>query len=170
MILLSASDPPVITSSYSPVTLSEHRVTHIVSIGTEPMPADHPVPAGISQLRIPVEDVDHADLLIHLSYACRFVDEALSQGGIVSVHCITACAQKFSRCAAVAAAYIMYTNRSTGMSTTDAINVVRRASEQVWIKPGFQEQLILFQLCQYTPSPNGGIYQRWRQNIAEHLR
>ena len=32
-----------------------------------------------------------------------------------------------------------------------------------------QEQLVLFGLCQYTPSPSEGIYVKWRQKIfTEH--
>jgi hypothetical protein len=41
------------------------------------------------------------------------------------------------------------------------------AREQIWLKPGFQEQLILFGLCQYAPSPDNAIYRNWRQRLDE---
>lgn len=69
------------------------------------------------------------------------------------------------------------------------------AREQVWILPGFQvsakgkishiasiltmhgitrlhlqEQLVLFELCQYNPNPNEGIYKKWRQKIERQLK
>ncbi|KAI0082429.1 phosphatases II [Panus rudis PR-1116 ss-1] len=151
-----------IEAAKSPRTLSERRITHIVSVGTEPIPADNPA-SGIRQLRIPIEDVDYADLLIHLPAACRFIHEAISGNGVVLVHCV----QGLSRSAAVVAAYLMWSRR---IKSTDAIEVVRRAREQVWINPGFQEQLVLFELCRYEPSPREGIYQSWRQKIQRHVR
>ena len=52
-------------------------------------------------MRIPVEDRDIVDLLIHLPSACRFIEDALSSGGVVLIHCV----QGLSRSPAVAAAY-----------------------------------------------------------------
>ena len=91
-----------IEAAKSPRTLSERRITHIVSVGSEPIPADNPA-SGIRQLRIRVEDVDYADLLIHLPAACAFIHQALSNNGVVLVHCV----QGLSRSAAVVAAYCM---------------------------------------------------------------
>lgn len=54
-------------------------------------------------MRIPVEDVDYADLLIWLPSAVQFIDQALRGGGVVLVHCV----QGVSRSAAVVAAYGM---------------------------------------------------------------
>jgi len=143
-------------------TLSERHITHIVSVCTEPIPADLPA-GGISQLRIPVLDMDYADLLIHFPSTCRFIQKALDDGGVVLVHCT----QGLSRSAAVVAAYLMWSRR---MNSTEAQDVVRRAREQVWINPGFQEQLILFELCQYSPSLREGIYNKWRMKIDQSLQ
>jgi dual specificity phosphatase 12 len=44
------------------------------------------------------------------------------------------------------------------------------AREQVWFNPGFQEQLTLFALCQYAPSPSCGIYATWRAKIERTLK
>lgn len=33
-----------------------------------------------------------------------------------------------------------------------------------------QEQLVLFGLCRYNPSPNEGIYVKWRQKIDRYLQ
>jgi dual specificity phosphatase 12 len=52
-------------------------------------------------MRIPVEDVDYEDLLIYLPSAVKFIHKALSEHGVVLVHCV----QGLSRSAAVVTAY-----------------------------------------------------------------
>lgn len=111
-----------IIAARSPRSLSERRISHIgmlsafftfprqslslsgssfkVSVCEDPIPADSPA-SGIRHLRIPVPDVDYADLLIHLPTACSFIHQALKDGGIVLVHC----EQGLSRSATVVAAY-----------------------------------------------------------------
>lgn len=41
---------------------------------------------------------------------------------------------------------------------------------QVWINPGFQEQLVLFEVCQYAPSPNEGVYKKWRYSLEQTMK
>ncbi len=84
-------------------SLTENRITHILSVCAEHIPSELPE-GGFTHMRINVEDVDYADLLIHLPSACRFIDTALRSGGIVLVHC----GQGLSRSAAVVAAYREY--------------------------------------------------------------
>ncbi|TFK55445.1 phosphatases II [Heliocybe sulcata] len=150
-----------VSAAISTRSLSERRITHIVSVCNDPIPADLPE-SGIRQLRIPVEDVDYADLLIHLPAAVRFIHQAIQENGIVLVHC----GQGLSRSAAVVAAYLMYTKR---LNATAALEEVRRAREQTWVNPGFQEQLVLFELCRYNPTPTDGIYVSWRHKINNQL-
>jgi hypothetical protein len=37
-------------------------------------------------MRIQIEDVDNADLLIHLPSVCQFIDHAIRSGGAILVH------------------------------------------------------------------------------------
>ncbi|KAF9226635.1 phosphatases II [Gyrodon lividus] len=142
-------------------SLTERRITHIVSVCNDPIPAELPE-SGITHLRIPVEDVDFADLLIWLPTACQFIDQAIRAGGVVLVHCY----QGLTRSATVVAAYLMYTRR---IDATQAMLVVREAREQVWYNAGFHEQLVLFELCRYQPSLTCPYYIGWRQKVAIHL-
>lgn len=89
-----------IMAARSTRSLTENRITHILSVCSDPIPAELPE-AGIKHYRVPVEDVDYADLLIYLPSACHFIDQALKSGGVVLVHCV----QGISRSAAVVAAY-----------------------------------------------------------------
>jgi dual specificity phosphatase 12 len=91
-----------IMAAKSTRSLTENRITHILSVCADQIPAETP-DAPFTHMRISVEDVDYADLLIHLPSACRFIDSALRSGGIVLVHC----GQGLSRSAAVVAAYCM---------------------------------------------------------------
>jgi dual specificity phosphatase 12 len=75
-------------------------VSHIVSVCKDPVPADWPE-SGQQQLRIPVDDVDHEDLLIWMPRACEFIHTALSEGGTVLIHS----ERGQSRSATIAAAY-----------------------------------------------------------------
>ncbi|TFK43706.1 protein-tyrosine phosphatase-like protein [Crucibulum laeve] len=151
-----------IQAARSTRSLTERRITHILSVCTDQIPAELPE-SGMTHLRIPVEDVDYADLLIHLPRACQFIDEALRNGGVVLVHCV----QGISRSAAVAAAYIMWSRRVT---PTQALERIRAVRDQIWPNAGFQEQLVLFELCQYYPHPSNGFYANWRAQLNRRLQ
>lgn len=100
---VSFPDLPCISSIHaarSPRSLTERRITHIVSVCNDAIPAEIPE-SGIVHLRIPVEDVDFADLLIWLPTACQFIEQAIAADGIVLVHCH----QGLTRSATVIAAY-----------------------------------------------------------------
>ena len=76
---------------------------------------------------------------------------------------------------------------SRRVAPTEALDIIRRREcphqraiypvlnpiterEQIWPNAGFQEQLALFEMCQYMPSQNEGIYTRWRQNLDRQIR
>ncbi|KAJ7178951.1 protein-tyrosine phosphatase-like protein [Mycena filopes] len=143
-------------------SLTERRITHVLSVCADSIPAELPQ-SGIQHMRIAIEDVDYADLLIHLPSACQFIDHAIRSGGAILVHDV----QGLSRSAAVVAAYLMWSHR---ISATKALETVRKARDQIWPNAGFQEQLVLFELCQYAPSPTNGIYRSWRYKLDGQLR
>ncbi|KAG6919132.1 hypothetical protein DXG01_008939 [Tephrocybe rancida] len=89
-----------ILAARSTRSLSEHRITHILSVCSDHIPAELPE-SGMRHMRISVEDVDYEDLLIHLPSACQFIENALRNGGTILVHCV----QGISRSATVVAAY-----------------------------------------------------------------
>ncbi|KAJ7598098.1 protein-tyrosine phosphatase-like protein [Mycena floridula] len=150
-----------ITAARSSRSLAEHRITHILSVCADEIAAEG-FNSGISLLRISVEDVDYADLLIHLPSAVQFIDQAMKSGGVVLVHCL----HGISRSAAVIAAYVMWARR---MNATQALDFVRSIRDTIWPNAGFQEQLVLYELCQYQPSPYNDIYANWRTRLDRRL-
>jgi dual specificity phosphatase 12 len=74
-----------------------------VSVCHEEIPAQRR-DSPIAHFRIPIDDVDNADLLIWLPSACLFIQTALAGGGVVLVHSTLG----QSRSAAVVAAYCAY--------------------------------------------------------------
>ncbi|KAL5511943.1 hypothetical protein ACEPAH_5162 [Sanghuangporus vaninii] len=152
-----------LTTASTPQGLHERKITHIVSVCNEPIPAHHPQ-SGYVIHKIPVEDEPTEDLLIHFPAACQFIHNAMvTPGAVVLVHCV----QGLSRSAAVVAAYLMWSRR---LSATDALTVVRQAREQIWLNPSFQEQLVVFEACRYAPHPNDGVYRKWRFQLEEARR
>jgi hypothetical protein len=52
-------------------------------------------------MTIPVDDSQYSDILIELPKACQFIEEAISEGGKVLVHCVMG----ISRSATIICAY-----------------------------------------------------------------
>ncbi|KAF8897722.1 protein-tyrosine phosphatase-like protein [Infundibulicybe gibba] len=92
--------------------------------------------------------VDYADILIHLPAACQFIGQAINSGGVVLVHCV----QGISRSATVIALIVSMMTRR--LDATQALQV---------------EQLVLFGLCQYAPSPSNGFYASWKAKLERRL-
>ncbi|KAF9021429.1 phosphatases II [Hymenopellis radicata] len=141
--------------------LTDHGITHILSVCSDPIP-NEAHQSGIRHRRIVVQDVNYADLLIKLPSAVQFIYDALSAGGTILVHCDTG----NSRSAAVVAAFLMCCH---GMSSASALAQIRQARETIWIRPGFQQQLVLYELCEYSPSRQNGIYMSWKVPLERQL-
>lgn len=65
--------------------LTDHGITHILSVCSDPIPAEVPQ-SGIRHRRIDIQDVDYADLLIKLPLAVEFIYSAIYSGGAILVH------------------------------------------------------------------------------------
>jgi len=151
-----------LVAAQSTRSLTERRITHIVSVCTDPIPAEH-VQSGIQHMRVPVRDDPYEDLLIWMPRTCSWIDNALRSGGVVLVHGV----HGLSRGATIMAAYLMWSRR---VSAAVALDMVRRTREQIWPNDSFQYQLSLFESCGYAPSPQEGIYVRWRHDLNRQIQ
>ena len=87
-----------LVSAMNPELLAEYKVTHIVSI------LPHYPSTGPHHLTISLDDSHFANLLMHFSCVCDFIDEAVAGGGVVFVHC----QMGISRSASCVIAYCEY--------------------------------------------------------------
>ncbi|KAF7315003.1 Phosphatases II [Mycena indigotica] len=141
-------------------TRERFGITHIVSVCL-----DYPS-TGPNHLVIPVNDCEYDDLLIHLPETCSFIEEALSQGGRVLIHCLMG----VSRSTTVLAAYFMKTRL---LSASAAISFIRKRRPCVQPNYGFLKQLDAFQACGYAPATTHPAYRLWKrkhkQDAAQFL-
>ncbi|KAH7625022.1 hypothetical protein Ndes2526B_g00398 [Nannochloris sp. 'desiccata'] len=150
------------------------KITHIVSVinGQPPeLPPSQPNGSSIQTLHIDLEDDDDGNLLQHLPSALDFISQALGnttsaptsispptaspQGAAVLVHC----AQGVSRSAALAIAYLVYTNRT--LDPDAALEILKRSHPTAAPNSNFMNQLHLFHVMNCTLDPSYIPYRRF---------
>ena len=106
-------------------------VTHILSVCP-----DYPSTSK-NHLTINVHDSEYEDLLIHLPRACQFIEDAVSRGGKVLVHCVMGVSRSSTVVAAYRACgggctrvctyrtYIFLVMKSRGMDAASAIQFIK---------------------------------------------
>ncbi|KAJ7928372.1 hypothetical protein B0H13DRAFT_1597766 [Mycena leptocephala] len=127
-------------------SLTERRITHVLSVCTDTILAELPQP-GIQRMRVPIEDVDYADLLIHLPSVCQFIDHAIRSVGAILVHDVQAIQEKG-----------MTLRSYFPPRLIDHVVDTQCATRS-------EEQLILFERCQYQATPSNRIYRSWRSKL-----
>jgi dual specificity phosphatase 12 len=108
------------------------------------------------QLHIKLDDDPNSNLLQHFPESNKFIEDALSSGGGVFVHC----AMGKSRSATVAVAYLMH---KYGISPHRALSQVCDGRPVCSPNPGFMEQLEVYSHMLDTKSDAeyDQIYQKW---------
>ena len=141
----------------SPETLEEARITHILSV-LEFDYCDYGEFGKYERLLIQVEDDPRESLLRHFSQTSSFIEQALSSGGSVFVHC----AMGVSRSAAVTCAYLM---SKRGLSSRKALEQVRQNRPSCQPNDGFMEQLEVYHRMLEAPNQveSNMIYSNWMQ-------
>ncbi|KAJ7611747.1 protein-tyrosine phosphatase-like protein [Roridomyces roridus] len=137
-------------------TKKDLGITHVLSVCP-----DYPS-TGPNHLCIPVDDSEYADLLYHLAGACRFIEEALKEGGRVLIHCVMG----ISRSTTVLAAYLMKTR---SLSTSAATSFIRARRPCVQPNYGFLKQLETFEQCGYAPAATHPAYISWKRRQKQDV-
>ena len=117
--------------------LLSHEVRLVVSVAGGALQ----LPAGVEQVRLHVKDDNQDSLLPHLDEAVKLIDQHLSQGSTVVVHCQAG----ISRSPAVIMAYLI---RFKGMTVEEALEVVKRVRPRANPRQKLLDDLIKYQqLC-----------------------
>ncbi|KAJ6567146.1 protein-tyrosine phosphatase-like protein [Mycena capillaripes] len=150
-------------AAQSEETKEKNGITHILSVCPEATSSD------AKHLVVSVFDSEYEDLLIHLPETCRFIENALAEGGRVLIHCVMG----VSRSSTVLTAYLMQTRSLTPAA---AISFIRRYRPQIQPNYGFLKQLDTFLECGYAPSVTHPAYVSWKRkqkqdvtNFLNHL-
>lgn len=132
--------------------LDSFGITHIVTACAVHSPSEA-VTATRHCHVVPILDTAEANLLRELESALSFIEEAVSAGGKVLVHCFAG----QSRSAAVATAYLMRRDGSSVQTALSKIQSVRRVQPNA----NFVEQLQVFARCDFSVDETKAEYARW---------
>ncbi len=114
--------------------LQSNGITHILNT----TPVNVPPQPGIIYKQIPMLDSPDQDLLSNLEPALQFIDQVVSRGGKILIHCQAG----VSRSASVLIAFIMW---KWNIGFIEALNLVRRHRPITNPNSGFTEQLQEFE-------------------------
>uniref|UniRef100_A0A0D9V1A3 Uncharacterized protein n=1 Tax=Leersia perrieri TaxID=77586 RepID=A0A0D9V1A3_9ORYZ len=115
--------------------LKSLNITHILIVARSLNPA---FPAEFNYKKIEVLDSPDIDLAKHFDECFSFIDESISTGGNVLVHCFAG----RSRSVTIVVAYLMKKHQ---MSLENALSLVRSKRPQVAPNEGFMSQLENFE-------------------------
>eukprot|EP00878_Enallax_costatus_P009919 GHUV01010356.1.p1 GENE.GHUV01010356.1~~GHUV01010356.1.p1 ORF type:complete len:259 (+),score=71.90 GHUV01010356.1:1009-1785(+) len=136
-------------------TLRKNDITHILQVGSELSPSH---PDSFTYLKIDVLDKPFVDIVSHLAEAVQFIDQAISAGSAVLVHCRAG----VSRSATIVIAYQMWKQKE-GLKAS--IEATRKARWGVLPNPGFLCQLLEYEQLQYDLSKwQGWGLVRWLEH------
>ncbi|KJF60237.1 uncharacterized protein CIMG_00963 [Coccidioides immitis RS] len=133
--------------------LRSHNIKYVLSATCEQdVPRwDETTLTKISTMHLDIDDHPMQDILCYLKQACDWIHAALEEKpdgtdpqkpvGVL-VHCV----QGISRSGAIVVAYLM---RYHSLSYSDALSVARKHRPLIAPNPGFEQQLRLWELCNY---------------------
>lgn len=110
--------------------LSQHKITHIVSIHE----SSQPFIPGIAYLRIVLPDIPEANIKKHFKECIHFIHSCRLRGGNCLVHCLAG----VSRSTTIVLAYIMAVTQLSWREALEGVKAVRPVANP---NPGFRQQL-----------------------------
>ncbi|KAJ7041997.1 protein-tyrosine phosphatase-like protein [Mycena alexandri] len=133
-------------------TKKDLGITHIISVCPEA------ASTGKNHLVIAVDDSEYADLLIHLPNACRFIEDALEDGGRILIHCVMGISRSPT---------VLMKTRS--LTTDAAISFIKGYRPRVQPNYGFVKQLDTFLECGCAPSVTHPAYISWKRRQKQDV-
>lgn len=150
-------------------TLSKYNITHILSVvdiratGHDVSKFSENLAKNFRHLYLEIQDVEEEDIMQFFQQTNEFIDDAVSKGGSVLVHCIAG----ISRSATCACAYIMKKNKWKAAETIEYVKSKRPIANP---NKSFVEQLEIYYQCGYEISDDKKPYREWKlRNQAEYF-
>ena len=114
--------------------LTENNITHVISLLEIEVTTWQMVKRKIKQMSIKIYDADDAPIGDVFEATTAFIDNALTEGGAVYVHCLMG----MSRSPTIVAAYLI---KKHGMTAKEAIDYLQSLRPIVDPNPGFRDAL-----------------------------
>ncbi|KAJ8093301.1 hypothetical protein PM082_020787 [Marasmius tenuissimus] len=153
-LLLSSEFPDDVKQADS--LIKELGITHILTISPCELPR---LPSSIKRHDLKSSHQKES-LLMFMSEACTFIQEAMAGNGIVLVHSLVEC-----KAAIVVCGYLMYHQKinvnQASRILEDALPLFNRTSN-------FTRHLELFDACGYAPSSTHPLVQEWTGKRSSH--
>lgn len=142
-------------------TLSKYNITHILSVvdiratGHDVGKFQKNLEENFKHLYLEIQDVEEEDIMQFFGQTNDFIDDAVSKGGSVLVHCIAG----ISRSATCACAYIMKKNKWNAEETIQFVKSKRPIANP---NKSFVEQLEVYYQCGYEITDSKKLYREWK--------
>lgn len=140
-----------LSAAYDLNTLSDYKITHILTIDTCPLPQHILKQKHLTTKYIQLSDTPKENILAHFNESCAFIESGV-QNGVVLVHCYFG----VSRSAALVLAYIM---KKYKLSYAEAFDKVKKKRKFICPNPGFISQLKLYKEMDYNIDQNHAKYK-----------
>ncbi|GFG38883.1 hypothetical protein Cfor_02190 [Coptotermes formosanus] len=147
-----------LTAATDVVVLELHRINHILTVDSCPLPRKITMLPGIKTKFLQVTDTPREDLLTHFENTSEFIKAGQEQG-VVLVHCYFG----VSRSATVVVAYIM---KKYELSFEDALERLKSKRRFVGPNPGFISQLRLYETMNWQVDKTNIQFRMYRLQIA----
>lgn len=147
------------------ILLESHGITHIITLDSVPLPRKiSSFLPKIKNLHIQVTDLPDEDILSFITPALAFINEGITSGGNVLVHCF----RGKSRSATIVTAFIM---QKYNLSFEQALARVKAKRECVNPHQGFLAQLKLYESMDYHLDPSNVQFKMFKLRLAsERMR
>ncbi|KAK7792218.1 hypothetical protein R5R35_007476 [Gryllus longicercus] len=147
-----------LTAATDVEVLSKHKINHILTIDSCPLPTKIIMLPGVKTKFIQVTDTPREDLVSHFEEASEFIKNAQEEGQIL-IHCYFG----VSRSATIVIAYMM---KKYQISLDEAYERVQAQRRFVRPNPGFMDQLRLYQYMGWCVDRHHLQFRMFRLHIA----
>ncbi|KAH7922579.1 phosphatases II [Leucogyrophana mollusca] len=137
--------------------LLDMGMTHVLSIASAQLPTPN-LPSNFNHFFIDIPNHAREALLLELPTACKFIGDAIANGGQVLVQC-----RVELRACIMVCAYLMSTRK---ISPRKAFSVLESALPLYNPTANFYRHLEVYEACGYAPTPTHPVVRAWLAELT----